>query len=469
MLEIAARPTAADVVRSVATTNNTPLYHLLLHALPGLNDAPLIARLLSAELGLLTVLLAARAALVRWGLGPSLVATSLVSLSAVAVHFSSEIRPYALLSFLVLVALEAVDHSFRGGTRPLVVQGFAMLLAIGFHPYGLVLLGVGPSAAWICRRSELRRQLALTALVLLPTAPFFLWQARALPPEASEYLSDLWRGHAAITTAVVLLRDLLPSAHWPSGIALPDAPGRMALEIASATLVAVLAGAAVRRRDVLRTEPFVVAVLAFVGGTAVAGLIASLAGHPVAVPGRFACALVAPFAILVARASAFDAVSRAAAACLVLVALLTNAESLAHPERRGVRPEALAAAALRRSIGRPSLLVTVGLTGVPLRYLLRDLPQVRFRSFPLDLEEHISWWAPNHLQDRPESLDADVARLSREVEVAARSGRQLFLEGADHPVAARLRSALETNFVFRPISLYNQGLFELVPREDSGL
>jgi hypothetical protein len=197
--------------------------------------------------------------------------------------------------------------------------------------------------------------------------------------------------------------------------------------------------------------------------SALLALAGGLIGPPVAVPGRFACALVAPFALLVAWAGTLNAAARLFALGMTAIALLTTAEALARPEPRGVRPELLAAWALRASTTGPALVITVGLTGLPLRYQLRTLAGLTFQPFPLELERHGTWWAPGHALSDPAALASDAERVARAARDASSAGCQVFIEGADYPVAASLREALGRSFRFRPMSRYNPGLFELIP------
>lgn len=473
MLELGSLPTPAAVFRGIAASNNTPIYPLLLHFLSRIaGEGPLVLRLISVCFGLLTLLLTARAALKRWGWPAAAIASTLVGLSAIAAHFSAEIRPYAILSFLFLVSLEAFDASLRSRkVGSLLLQSLVIVLAIGVHPYGVALLAVGPLASLAADRSAFPGQLLVSTLSLALVSPFFLVQLAQLPPEANEYLVDLWRGHGPLAPLGVLLRDMAPSAHWPSSIDPPAAVLRRALELASFSFLIAVAVASViglRRRPNMRQDPYPAALMALLGVSAVLALAGALIGPPIAVPGRFACALVAPFALLIAWASTLNAAARLFAFGMVAVAVLTTAEALARPEPRGIRPELLAASALRQSATGPALVITVGLTGLPLRYQLRTLAGLTFQPFPLEMERHGTWWAPGHALRDPAALGSDAEGVARTARDASSAGRQVFIEGADFPVAASLRKALGRSFHFRPISPYNRGLFELIPLSRQG-
>lgn len=466
VLEIASLPTIAEVLRSVATQNNSPLYHLLVRALPGAIDFPFVARVVSLLFSLATLALGARMALRRWGACAAAVAASLIALSSVAVHFSSEIRPYAILSLLFLVAAAALDASIlRPGPGPLVLLFVTTVLAIGLHPYGLMLLPVGPAVALRLRGRGLGRHVAVSAASLLVASPFLFHQLR-LPAAASEYLRNVWKSHGPLAPFVTLLLDVSPASGWPSEAGWPGPASRQALALSAFALILLGAVAAFRsagRRPDEPSDPLPAILAALLGSSVLFAAAGVLLARPVVVPGRYACALVAPFALLVGWCASRTRECRLAAYGLVLVAVLATTTSLVAPHRRGVRPETLAAEALRRNARGPSLVLAVGLSGIPLRYHLRDRPDVSFRSFPPEVEGHPSWWAPGELQRRPGRLAEDGARAAHEALRAAAAGRQVFVEGIDHPVAARLLEELGREFLFRPISPYNRALFELVP------
>lgn len=466
VLEIASLPTISEVLRSVATSNNSPLYFLLVRTLPGAIDMPLVARIVSLLFSLATLVLATRMAFRRWGFHAAMVSASLIALSSIAVHFSSEIRPYAGHAFLFLVAAEALDASIRRpGPRPFVLLTVTIVLAIGLHPYGLILLPAGPAVVLGLRGKGLARQVGVSAASLLATAPFLLHQLR-LPVGASEYLRNVWRGHGPLAPFVTLLLDVSPASSWPASAGWPGSAPRQALAVAAFTLITlgtVAALRSVRRRPDGPSDPLPAILAAILGSSVLLAAAGVLLARPVVVPGRYACALAAPFALLVGWGAARAWECRLAAYGLVLIAGLATTESITTPERRGLRPEVLAAEALRWNARGPALVLTVGLTGPPLRYRLRDRRDLSFRAFPSEVEAHPSWWAPGELLRDPERLAEDGERAAREALRAIAAGRQVFVEGIDHPVAARLLAALGRSFLFRPISRYNRALFELLP------
>jgi hypothetical protein len=474
VLEIGSQPTAAAVAAKLRSEANPPLYFLLAHVvLEKAADPELALRLVSALAGILTIALAAWTAWRRWGLFPAIVAAVLVAASAVAVHYSAEIRPFALLGLVTLLYLEILDRALgRPSIASLSVEAFLIVLATSLHAYGAPLLFVGPAVCLATRRyGGLSRQVLVTGVagaVLLPTTLFPLWR---LVPETNEYLVDLWQGRSPLAPVGLVLRDVLPTSRWPSSLLPPtDALLRVA-EGAAALLAVALAFAALaaclRRREAWRPDTYTVALLVLLSGNAAMAVVFSLTGRPVVAPGRFSVPLVAPFALAVAAASRAAPAGRACAAGLAGLAILTASLRLARPTVTGMRPEALAAETLRRNATGPSLVLTVGLSGIPLRWAFRGRADLTFRSYPIEIERHIGWWAPRHHLRRPDELARDAEELSREALTVSQSGRRVFIEGADSPVAVPLRRALGSSFRPRLLNRLAAGLFELVPIENA--
>lgn len=470
VLEIGAGPTARAVAARLQHEANPPLYYLLAHAVLKMSgDAELPLRLLSAIAGTLTALLAAGTAWRRWGPFSATVAAVLLSLSAVAVHYSAEIRPFALLGLVTLLYLEVLDRALSRLTAGwLAAEALLVVLATSLHAYGAPLLFVGPAVALVTgRRGAFARQAlvsALSAAVLVPTVLAPLW---GLPREANEYLLEIWRDHGPLAPAGLLFRDLLPTARWPSSLPPPADPLLRAAEGAAVLLAAALVVAAVtaarRRPEPWRPDTYTVSVLVLLAGNAAMAVLFSLAGRPVVAPGRFSEPLVGPFALAVAALGSAAPLGRLCAAGLAAAALLATSLRLAHPSVTGLRPEALSAEVLGRNLRGPALVVTVGLSGVPLRYAFRGRPDVTFRSFPTEIDRHIGWWAPRKYLADIDALRRDADTVAAEAGRTAASGNQVFLEGADNPVASPLRVALSARFRPRPLNRLTEGLVELLP------
>lgn len=473
VLEIGSQPTAAAVAAKLRSEANPPLYYLLAHVvLEKAADPELALRLVSALAGTLTTALAAWIAWRRWGLFPAVVASVLVASSAVAVHYSAEVRPFALLGLVTLLYLEILDRALaRPSVGFLTFEALLIALATSLHAYGAPLLFVGPAVCLATRRyGGLSRQVLVAGVagaVLLPTTLLPLWR---LVPETNEYLVDLWQGRGPLAPLGLMLRDVLPTSRWPSSLLPPtDALLRVA-EGGAALLAAALAVAALaclRRRDAWRPDTYTVALLVLLSGNAAMAVLFSLAGRPVVAPGRFSVPLVAPFALAIAAASRAAPAGRACAAGLAGLAILTSSLRLARPAVTGMRPEALAAEVLNRNATGPSLILAVGLSGIPLRYAFRRRADVTFRSYPVEIDRHIGWWAPRRHLRHPDELARDAEELSLEALTVSQSGRRIFIEGADSPVAVALRRALSRSFRPRLLNRLAPGLFELEPIENA--
>ncbi len=474
VLEIGSQATAASVAAKLRSEANPPLYFLLAHVvLETAADPELALRLISALAGTLTTVLAAWVAWRRWGPLPAIVAAILVAASAVAIHYSAEIRPFALLGLVTLLYLEILDRTLaRPSIASFAVEALLIVLATSLHAYGAPLLFVGPAVCLATfRYGALSRQFLVTGIagaVLLPTTLFPLWR---LVPETNEYLVDLWKGRSPLAPVVLMLRDVLPTSRWPSSLLPPTDALLLAAEGAAAILAAALAtvalAAGLRRRGAWRPDTYTVALLVLLSGNAAMAVFFSLTGRPVVAPGRFSVPLVAPFALTVAAASRAAPTGRACAAGLAGLGILSLSLRLARPTVTGIRPEALAAEVLSRNATGPSLILTVGLSGIPLRYAFRKRADVTFRSYPIEIDRHIGWWAPRHHLGHPDDLARDAEELSREALTVSQSGRRIFIEGADSPIAVPLRAALSGSFRPRPLNRLDAGLFELVPIENA--
>jgi hypothetical protein len=475
VLEIGAAPTPGAVSARLQHEANPPLYFLLAHAvLKATRDAELPLRLLSALASTLTAILASAAAWRRWGPASAVVAALLVSLSAIAVHYGAEIRPFAFLGLVTVIYLEVLDRAI---SRPkagwLATEALLIVLATSLHAYGAPLLFVGPAVAAVTgRREALGRQIIVTAAaaaVLVPSVLAPLWR---LPRETNEYLIEIWRHQSPLAPVGLLLRDLLPTAVWPSSV---EPPANWRLRAATGAAVLLTAGlvgvalAATRRRPE-RWRPGTLAVSAWVliAGNAVMAVIFALGGRQVVAPGRFAAPLVAPLALGVAAISGAAPAGRLVTAGLCALAIVSALHRAAHPPVSGIRPEALDAEILRRNVRGPAIVMAVGLSGLPLKYAFRDRPDVVFRSFPSEIDGHIGWWAPKAYLARLDCLRPESEALAREAASRAAAGWQVFLEGARHPVAAPLRVALSEYFLPRPLNRLSEGLVELRPTASAG-
>ncbi|MDX9733555.1 MAG: hypothetical protein RBU36_05485, partial [Thermoanaerobaculia bacterium] len=311
------------------------------------------------------------------------------------------------------------------------------------------------------------------AVAVLVTSPPLVRVATELPPEANEYLQTFWQGRTAVDALVVVGRDLLPSGRWPPayGSTARRTGFDQGLEaFAMAGVVLVLAGAGAagfarggsRRLDLL--DAGCAALLASAAALASASF---LLGRPVVTPGRFAASFLPVVALLVGTAAAWGSVGRAGSLLLAAVAAANAGATLVGSEQDGVRIDRneLVSVVAARELRGPLLVISVGLTGTPLKYELRTRRDVSFASYPVEVDSHFGWWAPQKALSEPGALRRDAAMLTDRAVAAAREGRIVLLTGGDHPVAAPLHAALSQAFLARPLHPLARGASVLVLRE----
>ena len=164
---------------------NPPLYLLVLHVWrSAFGPGPLAAKSLSLVAGLLGVALVWLAARARFGSRAALCAGLIVALSRFHIHYSQEIRGYALLFALVAAAdLCFVRWQAGGRRRDLcgwIVFGFAAVLTHTFAWWVLLVQG-----ALATRR---RTALAALAGVLVASSPTLL----ALAQHVTTFKTQSW-------------------------------------------------------------------------------------------------------------------------------------------------------------------------------------------------------------------------------------------------------------------------------------
>ncbi len=475
-LLVAEAPDLDGVLGLVAADPHPPLYWVVLHlVLRLLGSDPLVARGLSFMLGVATLLLATSVALRRWGVPAAIVASTVLGGSALAIRYSAEIRPYAFVAFALLLGVLASQAAVdRPSIRTYLAQAFALALALGLNFFGVTLLAVGPGLALVRRKGRLvLHQAALAALAFLAVSPPLVRVATRLPAEANEYVKAHWEGRTAADALVAVGRDLLPSARWPAAHGpgarrTPIDPLLEGLAVAGALLAAAGAsrtareerGASERRGDGLAW-----ACALLLGAAAALAFFSFAVGRPVVTPGRFAASFVPAAALLCGAAATWRMPGPAGAVVLALVAALNVGASMGSAEP-GIRvdPGRVLAVVIRGEILGPVTIVSVGLTGTPLKYALRDRPDTRFASFPSDVDAHFGWWAPRKAAADPAALARDAEQVARRAVDEARAGRVVLLTGGDHPLAAPLLAALARSFEARPLHRLVPGAFLLSPK-----
>ena len=475
-LLLAGASSVREVLALTAVEAHPPLYLLGLHLFVRLlGDDPLIAKGLSVAFGVAALVLVAVVVWRQRGREAAAVAAALLGGSAVAVHYSTEVRPYAVVAFtLLLGVLTTVAAVERPSARTYLAQGAALLAALALNFFALTLLPVGPALALLRRRGRLLlHQVLLGAIVFLAASPPLIRVATQLPPEANEYVQRLWSGRTSLDALVAVARDLLPSGRWPPAYGPGARRGALdaALEgfgVVGALLVLAGGAAAAARRRPGPGPGLLEAGCAALLVSAAALAISSFAlGRPVVTPGRFAASFVPVAALIGGAAVGWGRVARAGAVLLALVAT-ANAGVALLARDPGIRLDGnrLAAIVVAKEFRQPLLVLSVGLTGTPLKYELRERKDVDFASFPPDVDEHFGWWAPEKALGEPAALARGAAALARRAAEAASQGRAVLVTGADHPVATPLLAALGRDFVARPLHELARGALVLVPRRE---
>lgn len=217
-LLLAGSPTISAVLARTSVEAHPPAYLIALHlVMRFVGDDPLVAKGFSVFCGLATLLLVALAAHRRRGILSAIVASTVLGGSAVAVHFATEIRPYAAVALTILVGLLATVSAVERPTLwRLLAQAGALVVALGLSFLALVLVPVGPLLGLLRGKARfVATQLMIGAVAVLVTSPRLIRVATELPPEANEYLQTFWQGRTAFDALVVVGRDLLPSGRWP--------------------------------------------------------------------------------------------------------------------------------------------------------------------------------------------------------------------------------------------------------------
>lgn len=189
----------ADILALRRYDANPPLYTLLLHAWRAVfGPSAVAAQALSVVAGVAGVALAWAVTRRRFGSLAALAAGLVVALSRVHVHYSQEIRGYALLFALVAAAdLLYVRFETHGRRRDLAGWVLASLAAVATHTFAWWVVAVHVLLA--ARRRAL---LAAAALVVVASVPLWLslyehlttfkTQSWIAPADGAALLQLLW-------------------------------------------------------------------------------------------------------------------------------------------------------------------------------------------------------------------------------------------------------------------------------------
>ncbi|HYN44332.1 MAG TPA: glycosyltransferase family 39 protein [Thermoanaerobaculia bacterium] len=472
----AGAPSLRDVLALASVEAHPPLYWLLLHVvMRSVGSDPLVAKGLSLVFGIAALLVTAVVARRRWGVPAGIVAAVVLGGSAVAVHYSTEARPYALVAFaLHLGLLSSVAAVERPAVGTYLAQGAALLFALSLNFFALTLLPVGPALALFRRRGRLLlHQILISTVVFLVTSPPLVRVATRIPPEANEYLQTFWAGRHPAEVLAAVGWDLMPSSRWPPahGPGAKRTPLDPVLEGASlAGVLLVLAGgaaASLRSRRSAQGGMVETACITVLASAVAMAVFSILVGRPVVTPGRFAASFVPAVALLAGAATMWSRSGLVGSVLLATVAAAsTGASFLKREAGIAVDRGELTAKIVASGPPGPFLVVSVGLSGTPVRYYLRQRPDVTYASFPPDVDDHIGWWAPAKALGEPAALARDAERVARRAVDASREGQVVLLIGADHPVASPLRAALSRTFELRPLHGLVRGAFVLQPRTE---
>ncbi len=161
----------ADIVALRRFDANPPLYLLVLHLWrAAFGPSVVAASMLSVALGVLGTALAWQVMRLRFGRTAGIVAGLLVALSRFHLHYSQEIRGYALLFALVAAAdLFYVRFETHGRTRDRVLWALAGFAAVATHTFAWWVLAV--QALLAARR---RAAFVTAGVVLVASTPLLL-------------------------------------------------------------------------------------------------------------------------------------------------------------------------------------------------------------------------------------------------------------------------------------------------------
>lgn len=181
-----------EIVDALRRDGHPPLYYLLLHGWMQLfGDSDAAVRGLSVAIGVATIPLAWWYGRRRGGPVLGWLVVAVVATSPFAIRYSTEVRMYGLVMFLVLAGMLVVDHAFtrERPPGPLVLGAVTLLSAalLYSHYWAIWFLGVvGGWLLWVAwRNRDGRRNTALRlagslvagGVLFLPWVPTLLYQA----------------------------------------------------------------------------------------------------------------------------------------------------------------------------------------------------------------------------------------------------------------------------------------------------
>lgn len=416
---------AAQLAEQLRTDCQLPLYYVAQAAVTrALGDDPWALRLLSILAGLASVALAHRLGTRSLSPGAGWLAAFLLAVSPMHVHYSREARNYALLVFLVLVSLWAVERLLaRPGPLTGLVAGLsfaALAYTHGVAPLLIAPLAVAAvlPAAWGRDRPSLIAWAVAALTALLAHAP---WLSVSLGQTSRVEVIYAWaRPHWEEVFPWQVVHSLAALSHGS------DAPVLNVVRhvrwtawpaVAVSLLLVVVAW---RSRSGWRQPRMAAPLLAALFGPLLLLFVASLAVTPIHVVGRVDAVALPAFVLLVGAGAA---ASRRPPPWSIALAFAGLAVGPLHDELTLDR-RFLDAQMVRRvaaELGPGDTVVLAGPFQPAFRYHLpRAGHDAVLRGFPAsrDVQPHwVDWEA--HPEER---LRREARDLARWAEARARAG-----------------------------------------------
>ncbi len=402
----AVRPTG-QILALLQTEGNAPLYYFLLHAWSAcFGDGAYALRLLSALIGATTVPLLYWVGTRMFSRAAGLLAAVLAALSPLQVHYSQEVRMYALLPPLALLALYAL-YRLLVAPSARAALGFAgaMLAGLYVHYYFLFLLPLAGCAVFAPDRRRAfvftLGSVGLIGIGFLPWLPTFLHQAAG---GVEDWIAEWWR-HQPLWYAVPWSLEVLgPGAKYPP-MASFKFPSSLYGRVLSLSLAGIVLGAAVIeliRPNGARASGRKQAIALTLGAVLIPLLIAfvvSLLRSPIYVVGRHDVIAWGAYYLLAGAVLARmpKSVAVGAVAVWLALSLLTLVPYLTseRPKRNYADLGNVIAQDLVAKVRPGETVVFTASTRTMTQYYLRHVPS-RFRlvSYPLGTDEHLGWIDP---------------------------------------------------------------------------
>lgn len=404
----------AELPPLLANDSSPPLYYALLHVWMGIvGDGVVALRALSAALGVALVGAVFALARALHSVRAGLLSAWVVAASPVQVFYSQQVRMYALLAVLGVVALLGLLHLLeRGGLRSVLLCGVATGLALLTHNFALYLLPVLAGVTLLSGRVRARGPRVALALGLalalwMPWSPVFLVQLMA--PDTYVWFEPRFRGWDILDPLRSTLYSFSPLGGHIEYAGLRQFGGQTAAAVGAA-LLAAWGLVALRGRHRAGPAPWLIPVGLLLVPTALAIWLSQVL-PPHYVPGRVDQLTYPGFAILVGTGLAalrWRLLRLVLAAVVLALGILAGLRYHVPDGELGLDGDqaSLARAVREEAQGFTALLCT-SLSRAPLEHALRSNPRLSFHSYPRTTAEHQGG------QDDV-ALQADVLGLRRE-------------------------------------------------------